>query len=88
MVRLKLLTGTVTKAVGVDDLLVKASSNAAIDEFHDGMKLKYSIKRLEIPKIFLGWFFHYKKDGTIALSKRLLIDKTLAYTGMIHGNGK
>lgn len=81
-------SGDVIAAIAIDDFLVTAQNNRAMDEFYNVMKTRYNIKRLGRPRRYLGWHCHYKKDGSIALSQRLLIDQTLQHANMINANGK
>lgn len=81
-------TGTAIEAMEVEELLVTATSKQTMDQFHHIMARKYKIKRLGRPTRFLGWYFNYGPDGTIALSQRLLVDNTLADADMVQINGK
>lgn len=85
---MKLKTGIVIMAIAVDDFLVTALTTTAMDAFHNTMFTKYKIKRLGRPRRYLGMHFHYDTDGSIAISQRLNIDKTLNDVGMVVANGK
>lgn len=64
-------------AISVEDLVVIVSTQKAMDELYQIMKSRYQIKRFGIPKRYLGWHFHYEEDGSIEISRRMLIDKML-----------
>lgn len=87
-VTLTVSTGTIIMAIAVDDFLATASSPKAMDKFHNIMSTRYKIKRLGRPRRYLGCHFHYKLNGTIALSQLVHIDKTLNDAGMLRANGK
>lgn len=86
LVPIEFRNGTVIAPIAFDDFLATSSTTASMDDFHRLILNKYDIKRLGEPKRFLGWFFHHKKDGTIALNQWLLIDKTLSDANMVHFN--
>lgn len=88
LIRIEMEEGVLIMAVAVDDFLVTASNAKVMDEFYHVMKAKYDIKRLGRPRRYLGWHFHYAEDGSIALSQRGLIDKTLQDADMLMANGK
>lgn len=88
LINIKVQGAELIMAVAVDDFLAAASIMKAIDDFYDVVKTKFDIKLLGRPRRYLGRHFHYHKDGNIALSQRLLIDKTLKDGDMIHANGK
>lgn len=88
LVRLQMQAGTVIAAVAIDDFIVAAENTKAMDQFYAAMKERYDIKRLGRPGRYLGWHCHYTADGRVALSQRLLIDKTLKGAGMLNCNGK
>lgn len=88
MVKITLASGTVVVAVTVDDFLATASTMEAMNEFYKIMTSKYNIKRLGTPKRYLGWHFHHGPAGSIAISKRLLIDETLQDGNRVNANGK
>lgn len=81
-------TGTVIAAIAVEDFLVTAYTQEAMEDFQNAMKPKYNIKRLERPRRYLGWKLHHHPDGSIALSQRLLIDKTMEEANMLNASGK
>ena len=87
---LKLTTpfGTMLIALAVDEFLVAAETDEAMDHFHSWLTAKYNVERLRRPRTYLGWHFNYHPDGSIALLQKLLIDKTLADTGLTNANGK
>lgn len=58
-----------------------------MNEFYDAMKQKYDVKRLGRPKRYLLWHCHYYKDGSMELSQRLEVDKTLQHATMLGCNG-
>lgn len=88
LVKLVTETGVVIAAIAVHDFLATASTQEAMDEFYEFLNARYDVKRLGKPTRYLGWYFQYRKNGDIALSKQLLIDQTLAEAGMAGCNFK
>lgn len=79
--------GTIITAIAIDDVLVTAQTPKTMDDFYTVMKKKYDINRLSMQSTYLGCHSHYYDDGTIALSQRLEVDKTLTHADIIRCNG-
>lgn len=75
-------------AIAIDDFLVAAENQTAMDEFYNTMQKRYDIKRLGWPNRYLGWLCHYDGNGGVSLCQILLTDKTLKEACLIHCNGK
>lgn len=88
LVRVQMPAGSVIAAIAVDDFLVTAETNEAMDQFTQALKVKYDIKRLGRPQRYLARHCHYEEDGSVALSQRLLIDQALTHAGILDANGK
>lgn len=88
LVRIEMKSGTIVDAIAIDDFLFAAETKEAMDEFFQTMKERYDIKLLGRPTRYLGCHCHYEQDGSMALSQRLLIDKTLKHAGMLNCNGR
>lgn len=88
LIHVKMPSGMVIAAFAMDEFLVTAEKLTTRNEFYNIMSTKYDIKRLGKPKRYLGWHFHHAEDGSIALSQRLLMYKTLQDAGLLDVNGK
>lgn len=63
--------------IAVDDFLVAAETPKAMDELEKALHAKYNIKHLDRPHCYLGLNLNYEQNGSVALSKLLLIDQKL-----------
>lgn len=63
LVKISMPSGTIIAAVAIDDFIVAAETEAAMNEFYEAMKERYDIKRLGKPSRYLRWHCHYCDNG-------------------------
>lgn len=61
--------GTIFLPITIDDFSVAASSTAIIDTLYDTLQMRYNIRRLSEPKLFLNWRIQLYQNSYIHISQ-------------------